>query len=90
MFHLEKLKDLICAKKYAVRVCNRFGVLESLENPEEIGDTFKRETLKTAKERIGKCLRSQSGFALVKMLEGNKESRVARLARLCHVGLEFF
>ena len=32
VFHLEKLKDLICALEYAVTVYNRFGVLNTLED----------------------------------------------------------
>ena len=59
VFHLEKLKHLTCAQEYAVAVSNRFGVLE---NPKELWDTFKRETLEAAKECIEERPRSQSGF----------------------------
>ena len=44
VFHLEKLKDLTCAQEYAVTVSNRFGVLDTLEDPEEQWDTFKRDS----------------------------------------------
>ena len=50
MFHLEKVKGLTCAKKYAVTVSNQFGVLDTLKDPVEQWDTFKRETLEAAKE----------------------------------------
>ena len=40
VFHLEKLKD-------------GFGALDTLEDPEELWDTFKRETLEAVKECIG-------------------------------------
>ena len=53
VFHLEKLKDLTCAQEYTVTVSNWFGVLDTLEDPEELWDTFKRETLEAAKECIG-------------------------------------
>ena len=53
MFRLEKLKDLTCAQEYAVIVSNRFGVLDTLEEPEELWDTFKCETLEAGKECIG-------------------------------------
>ena len=43
VFHLEKLQDLTCRQEYAVTVSDRFGVLDTLENPEELWDTFKRE-----------------------------------------------
>ena len=52
VFHLEKLKDLTCAHEYAVTVSNRFGVLDTLEDPEELWHTFKLGTLEAAKECI--------------------------------------
>ena len=58
VFHLEKLKDFTCAREYAVTVSNQFGALDTLENPEELWDTFKHEALETAKECIGERLRS--------------------------------
>lgn len=79
-FHLEKLKDLACAQEYAVAVSNRFNVLSSLEDPVELWDTFKRETLEAAKECIGERPRSRSGFASEETLENIEESRAARLA----------
>ena len=79
VFHLEKL-DLTCAQEYAVTVSNRFGVLDTLEDPEELWDTFKRETLEAAKECIGERPRSRSGFTSVETLESIEESRAARLA----------
>ena len=69
MFHLEKLKDLTCAQEFAVTVSNWFGVLDTLEDSEELWDTFKHETLEAAKECIGECPRSWSGFTLVELLE---------------------
>ncbi|KAG0728422.1 cAMP-specific 3',5'-cyclic phosphodiesterase 7B [Chionoecetes opilio] len=57
VFHLEKLKDLTCAHEYAVAVSNRFDVLGALEDPVELWDTFKRETLQAAKE----CCDSEVG-----------------------------
>ena len=80
LFHLEKLKDLTCAQEYAVTVSNWFGVLDTLEDPEELWDTFNRETLEAAKECIGERPRSQSGFTSVKTLESIEERRAARLA----------
>ena len=47
-FHLEKLKDEECAREYAVTVSNRFGVLGALQDPVELWDTFKHETLSAA------------------------------------------
>lgn len=44
-------------------------VLGTLEDPIELWDTFKHETLQAAKECIGEHWRSRSGFALEKMLE---------------------
>ena len=79
-FHLEKLKDPVCAQEYAVTVSNRFGVLGALEDPEELWDTFKRETLKAAEECIGERPRSRSGVASEETLTTIEESRAARLA----------
>ena len=53
VFHFEKLKDLTCAQEYAVTVSSRFGTLDILEDPEELWDTFKRETLEAASECLG-------------------------------------
>ena len=69
MFHLQKLKDLTWAQEYAVTVPNRFEALDTLEDPEELGDTFKRETLEAAKECIGEhpaysSLQQPHGLAL--------------------------
>ena len=52
VFYLEKLKDLTFAQEYAVTVSNRFGVLDTIEDSEELWDTLKRETLEAAKECI--------------------------------------
>ncbi|KAG0712627.1 Sodium/glucose cotransporter 4 [Chionoecetes opilio] len=69
VFHLEKLKDLTCAHEYAVAVSNRFDVLGALEDPVELWDTFKRETLQAAKECIGERPRSRRCFVSTEMLE---------------------
>ena len=42
-------------------VFNRFGVLDTLEDPEELWDTFKREALEAAKECIGERPRLHLG-----------------------------
>ena len=75
VFYLEKLKDLICAQEYAVTVSNQFGALNTLEDPEEPWDTFKRETLEAASECIGERLRSWSGFISVETLQSIEEYR---------------
>ena len=80
MFHLEKLKDLTCAQEYAVTVSNRFGALDTLEDHEELWETFKRETLEAAKECIGERPRSRNRFTSVETVERIDESRAARLA----------
>ncbi|KAG0721718.1 Chitooligosaccharidolytic beta-N-acetylglucosaminidase [Chionoecetes opilio] len=82
MFHFggdEKLKDLTCAHENAVAVSNRFDVLGALEDPVELRDTFKRETLQAAKECIGERPRSRRGFVPTQTLEKIEESRAARL-----------
>ena len=71
---------MTCAQKYAVIVSNRFGVLDTLEDLEELWDTFKRETLEAAKECTGEHPRSRRGFTSVETLESIEESRAARLA----------
>ncbi|MEL6802745.1 MAG: reverse transcriptase domain-containing protein, partial [Bacteroidota bacterium] len=78
-FHLEKLKDPTCAHEYAVTVSNRFNVLSTLEDPVELWDTFKRETLEAAKECIGERPRSRGGFVSEEALANIEESRAARL-----------
>ena len=80
VFHLERLKDLTCAQEYAVAVSNRFEVLDTLEDPVELWDTFKRETLEAAKGCIGERPRSRGGFASRETLDSIEESRAARLA----------
>ncbi|XP_045121817.1 uncharacterized protein LOC123510602 [Portunus trituberculatus] len=44
VFHLDKLKDLKCAKELAVTVSNRFGMLDTIEDPVELWNTLKCET----------------------------------------------
>ncbi len=61
-------------------VSNRIEVLGALEDPVELWDTFKRETLKAAKECIGERPRSRGGFVSAETLENIEESRAARLA----------
>ena len=61
-------------------VSNRFRVLDTFEDPEELWDTFKRETFEAAKECIGERPRSRSGFTSVETQESNEQSRAARLA----------
>lgn len=78
--HLEKLRDPVCAQEYAVTVSNRFGVLGALEDPGELWDAFKRETLKAAEECVGQRPRSRSGVASEETLTTIEESRAARLA----------
>ena len=70
----------MCAQEYAVAVSNRFEVLGTLEDPGELWDTFKCETLKAAKDCIGERPRSRSGVASRETLETIEESRAARLA----------
>ena len=79
-FHLEKLGDPVCAQEFAVAVSNRFGVLDTLEDPEEMWNTFKRETLKVTEECVGERPRSRSGVASEDTLRNIEESRAARLA----------
>ena len=59
-------------------VSNRLGVLDTLEYPEELWDTFKRENLEAAKECIGERPRSRSGFTSGETLESVEESRAAK------------
>ena len=80
VLHLEKLKDLECAQEYAVSVSNRFEVLGALDDPVELWDTFKRETLQAAKECVGERPRQRGGVASAGTLENIEESRAARLA----------
>ena len=66
------------------RVCsdisNRFRALDTVEDHEELWDTFKRETLEAAKECIGERPGSRSGFTSVETLESIEESRTGRLS----------
>ena len=63
VFHLEKLKYLVCAQKYTMTFSNQFGELDTFEDPVELGDTFKHETLQVAKECTGERPRSWSDLA---------------------------
>ena len=78
--HLEKLKDERCAQEYAVAVSNRFEALGALEDPVELWDTFKRETLAAAEDCLGARPRSRRGFVTRETLDLIEESRTARLA----------
>ena len=78
--HLEKLREPICAQEYAMSVSNRFQVLDTLEDPGELWNAFKRETLEATKECVGVRPRSRSGVASEETLQSIEESRAARLA----------
>ncbi|KAG0729235.1 hypothetical protein GWK47_030741 [Chionoecetes opilio] len=65
------------AELTTVAVLNQFNVLE---DPVELWDTFKHQTLQAAKECIGERPRSMRGFVSTGTLENIKESRAARLA----------
>ena len=80
VFHLEKLKDLLCAHEYAVTVSNQFEVLDALEDPVELWDTFKRETLEAAIGYVGGHPRSRGEFASAEMLDIIEKSGSTRLA----------
>lgn len=54
VLHLERLNALVCAHEYTMTVSNWFNVLSTLKDPVELWDTFKCETLQTAKEWIKK------------------------------------
>ena len=61
--NLEKLRDPACAHEYAVAVSNRFGVLDTLEDPEEMWDTFKFGALEPADGILGVRRRFTPGLA---------------------------
>ena len=80
MFYLEKLKDSTCAHEYVVTVSNQFEVLDALEDPVELWDIFKRETLEVVTGCVGRCPRSRGGFASAETLDSIEKSCAARLA----------
>ena len=80
VFHLEKLKDLTYVHEYAVTVSNWFEALDALEDPVELWDTFKHETLEIARRCVGGRPRSQDGFASAEGLESIEKRRAASLA----------
>ena len=61
-------------------VSNLIEVFYALEDPIELWDTFKHETLETVRDCVGGRSRSQGGFALVETLDTIEKSRAARLA----------
>ena len=61
-------------------VSNQFEVLGTLEDPGELWDTFKRETLSAAEQCIGARLGVRGAFVLQETLDLVEESRAARLA----------
>ena len=75
----ESLQD-VTTLYFAVTVSNRFEALDTLEDPEELWETFKCETLEAASECIGERPRSRSGFTSVETLECIEESCAARFA----------
>ena len=78
VFHLQKLKDSSCSHEYAVTVSNQFEMLDAPEDPVELWDTFKRETLEPTRGCVGGRLRSWGGFTSAETL-GSIKKRVALL-----------
>ena len=72
--HLEKLKDWSCAHEYAVTFSNQFEVLDALEIPVELWDTFKRETLEATRECVGRRPRSWVVSASAETLDSIEKS----------------
>ena len=76
----------------------KIGLITSaLEDPVELWDTFKRETLEAARWCVGGRPRSWDGFASAEMLDSIEKIHAARRimgartsTRLCLVGLELF
>ena len=61
-------------------VSNRFEVLGALEDPVELWDTFKRETLEATKGNIVERPRSRGGVASAETLENIEKGGADRLA----------
>lgn len=80
MLRFQKLKGLACAYEYAKTFSDYLNSPSTLENAVEQWDTFKRETLETAKLCIGERPWSRGGFASEKTLV-EIESRGAWLLR---------
>ncbi|MPC44575.1 hypothetical protein E2C01_038252 [Portunus trituberculatus] len=64
-------------------VSNRFGLLDIVEDPVDLWDTCKHETLEAAKKCVGERPRLRSDFVSIETLESIEESRAARLAGNC-------
>ena len=79
-YNLDALKDETRVQEYAVAVSNRFEVLSGLEDPVELWDAFKRETLSAVEEHVGVQPKSRNGFASPETVETIGRSRAARLA----------
>ena len=80
VFHLDRLRDEECARRYAVAISNRFTVLENLTDPIALWDSFKRETLDAAQESIGDRPRTRQNIISQETLEATDTCRTARLA----------
>ena len=80
MLHLGKLRDEETANEFARSVSNRFEVLATLEDPVELWDVFKRETLSAAGQCVGQRPRTGRAFISSETLGLIEESRAARLA----------
>lgn len=77
LFHHGKVKVMANVHEYAMTVSTRFSVLITLENPMEMWNTFKRETLLVSKDirertRLRSSLNSEETLKYIK-------SRAARL-----------
>ncbi|XP_076036536.1 uncharacterized protein LOC143022278 [Oratosquilla oratoria] len=79
-FHLEKLRDDVCAQEYAVPISNWFEVHDSLEEPEELGDIFKHGTLNAAEHCVEERPRPRSGVASWETLKSIKLGRAVTMA----------
>ena len=61
-------------------ISNRFEVLDALEDPVELWDTFKCETLEALRGCVGGRPRSRDDFKSAETLDSIEKSRAARLA----------
>ena len=79
VFHLERLRNEEVARQYAVAVSNRFEVLGTLQDPADLWDTFKRETLSAAGDCLGSRPRRRRWGISEETLNTVELSRAARL-----------
>ncbi|XP_069995874.1 uncharacterized protein [Penaeus vannamei] len=79
VYHLDRLREVECARGFAEAISGRFTALDNLTDPVVLWETFKRETLEASQESIGERSRARQKFISLETLKATDACHTSRL-----------